>query len=52
MIGGAVFSIFARLLALAELEQMVGPNLRRRAQEVISAGASAGAYTGSATRWR
>jgi hypothetical protein len=39
MIGGAVFSIFARLLALAELEQLVGPSLRRRAQEVISVGA-------------
>lgn len=39
MIGGAVFSIFARLLALAELEQLVGPNWRRRAQEVISVGA-------------
>ena len=39
MIGGAVFSIFARLLALAELEQVVGPHWRRRAQEVISVGA-------------
>ncbi len=39
MIGGAVFSIFARLLGLAELEQLVGPHWRRRAQELIAAGA-------------
>jgi hypothetical protein len=39
MIGGAVFSIFARLLALAEVEQLVGPGIRRRTQEVISVGA-------------
>lgn len=39
MIGGAVFSIFARLLAVAELDQLLGPSWRRRMQEVISVGA-------------
>lgn len=39
MIGGAVFSIFARLLALAELEQLVGPSVRRRVQEILAVGA-------------
>ncbi|MEV6417612.1 hypothetical protein [Kribbella sp. NPDC051718] len=39
MIGGVVFSIFARLLASAEVEQLAGLNLRRRAQEIIAVGA-------------
>ncbi|WP_328996370.1 hypothetical protein OG394_17135 [Kribbella sp. NBC_01245] len=39
MIGGVIFSIFARLLALAEVEQLVGTNLRRRAQEIVTVGA-------------
>jgi hypothetical protein len=39
MIGGVVFSIFARLLALAEVEQLMGLNKRRFAQEIISVGA-------------
>lgn len=39
MIGGAVFSIFGRLLALAEVEQLMGPNVRRRIQEIICVGA-------------
>jgi hypothetical protein len=39
MIGGVVFSIFARLLALAEVEQLVGPNKRRLFQELVSVGA-------------
>src|SRR3954447_10320876 len=39
MIGGVVFSIFARLLALAEVEQLVGPNKRRIFQEIVSVGA-------------
>lgn len=39
MISGAVFSIFARLLALAELEQLVGPHWRRRMQEIMAVGA-------------
>lgn len=39
MIGGVVFSIFARLLALAELDQLVGPHWRRRVQEVMAVGA-------------
>ncbi|MEU8222142.1 hypothetical protein [Kribbella sp. NPDC048915] len=39
MIGGVVFSIFARLLALAEVEQLVGPNKRRLFQEIVSVGA-------------
>ncbi|HEY3562461.1 MAG TPA: hypothetical protein VGL05_33575 [Kribbella sp.] len=39
MIGGVVFSIFARLLALAEVEQLVGPNKRRLFQEMVSVGA-------------
>jgi hypothetical protein len=39
MIGGAVFSIFARLLAIAELDQLLGSNWRRRMQEIVSVGA-------------
>lgn len=39
MIGGVVFSIFARLLALAEVEQLIGINKRRRFQEIVSVGA-------------
>jgi len=39
MIGGVVFSIFARLLALAEVEQLVGPNKRRLFQEMVAVGA-------------
>ncbi|GAA2814858.1 hypothetical protein [Kribbella solani] len=41
MIGGVVFSIFARLLAIAEVEQLgpVWPNKRRLLQEVVSVGA-------------
>ncbi|HZX05586.1 hypothetical protein [Kribbella sp.] len=39
MIGGVVFSIFARLLAFAEVEQLVGPNKRRVFQEMVSVGA-------------
>ncbi|GAB3832126.1 hypothetical protein [Kribbella italica] len=39
MIGGVVLSIFARLLASAEVEQLVGSNLRRRFQEVVAVGA-------------
>jgi hypothetical protein len=39
MIGGVVFSIFARLLALAEVEQLVGLNKRRVFQEIVSVGA-------------
>ncbi|MEU4393655.1 hypothetical protein [Kribbella sp. NPDC023855] len=39
MIGGVVFSIFARLLASAEVEQLVGINLRRRFQEIVAVGA-------------
>ncbi|GAA1614598.1 hypothetical protein GCM10009789_80900 [Kribbella sancticallisti] len=39
MIGGAVFSIFGRLLALAEVEQLMGPNVRRLVQEIICVGA-------------
>ncbi|NIK61853.1 hypothetical protein [Kribbella shirazensis] len=39
MIGGVVFSIFARLLAQAEVEQLVGSNRWRRFQEMISVGA-------------
>ncbi|MEV5965395.1 hypothetical protein AB0L70_26735 [Kribbella sp. NPDC051952] len=39
MIGGVVFSIFARLLALAEVEQLIGLNKRRLFQEIVSVGA-------------
>ncbi|TCC45257.1 hypothetical protein E0H75_32710 [Kribbella capetownensis] len=39
MIGGVVFSIFARLLALAEVEQLLGINKRRLFQEIVSVGA-------------
>ncbi|MFG1624881.1 hypothetical protein [Kribbella sp. NPDC049227] len=39
MIGGVVFSIFARLLALAEVEQLIGTNKRRLFQEIVSVGA-------------
>jgi hypothetical protein len=39
MIGGVVFSIFARLLALAEVEQLIGINKRRLFQEIVSVGA-------------
>ena len=39
MIGGVVFSIFARLLASAEVEQLVGLNIRRRFQEIAAVGA-------------
>jgi hypothetical protein len=39
MIGGVVFSIFARLLALAEVEQLIGLNKRRLFQEFIAVGA-------------
>ena len=39
MIGGVVLSIFARLLASAEIEQLVGMNLRRRFQEIVCVGA-------------
>jgi hypothetical protein len=39
MIGGVVFSIFGRLLALAEVEQLVGAGKRRLFQEVVSVGA-------------
>jgi hypothetical protein len=39
MIGGVVFSIFARLLAQAEVEQLVGSTAFRRFQELISVGA-------------
>lgn len=39
MIGGVVLSIFARLLASAEVEQLVGINLRRRLQEIVAVGA-------------
>ncbi|HEY3515278.1 MAG TPA: hypothetical protein VGL36_39220, partial [Kribbella sp.] len=39
MIGGVVFSIFARLLAIAEVEQLVGLDKRRIFQEMVSAGA-------------
>ena len=39
MIGGVVFSIFARLLASAEVEQLVGINVRRRFQEIVCVGA-------------
>src|SRR6266508_45621 len=39
MIGGAVFSIFAAMLGLAEVEQLVGMNALRRGQEVVWAGA-------------
>ncbi len=39
MIGGVVLSIFARLLASAEVEQLVGINLRRRFQEIVAVGA-------------
>ncbi len=39
MIGGVVLSIFARLLASAEVEQLAGINLRRRLQEIIAVGA-------------
>ncbi|MET7279611.1 hypothetical protein ABZS29_15350 [Kribbella sp. NPDC005582] len=39
MIGGVVFSIFARLLAVAEVEQLMGMNKRRLFQEVASVGA-------------
>ncbi len=39
MIGGVVFSIFGRLLALAEVEQLVGSSKRRLFQEIVSVGA-------------
>ncbi|TDD17669.1 hypothetical protein E1218_27465 [Kribbella turkmenica] len=39
MIGGVVFSIFARLLALAEVEQLLGLNKRRLFQEIVAVGA-------------
>jgi hypothetical protein len=39
MIGGVVFSIFGRLLALAEVEQLMGTSKRRLFQELISVGA-------------
>ncbi|TCC28610.1 hypothetical protein [Kribbella sindirgiensis] len=39
MIGGVVFSIFARLLAIAEVEQLMGVNKRRLLQEIVSVGA-------------
>jgi hypothetical protein len=39
MIGGVVLSIFARLLASAEVEQLVGMNVRRRLQEIVCVGA-------------
>ncbi|HET6738827.1 MAG TPA: hypothetical protein VFH76_07835 [Kribbella sp.] len=39
MIGGVVFSIFARLLAQAEVEQLVGSTRFRRFQEFIAVGA-------------
>ncbi|WP_432946976.1 hypothetical protein ACQPXM_09690 [Kribbella sp. CA-253562] len=39
MIAGVVLSIFARLLASAEVEQLVGGNKRRRFQEVVAVGA-------------
>jgi len=39
MIGGVVFSIFARLLAVAEVEQLMGMNKRRLFQEIASVGA-------------
>ncbi|MFC9690768.1 hypothetical protein ACFTSF_19615 [Kribbella sp. NPDC056951] len=39
MIGGVVFSIFARLLAVAEVEQLMGMNKRRLFQEVAAVGA-------------
>ncbi|TWD82326.1 hypothetical protein FB561_3456 [Kribbella amoyensis] len=39
MIGGVVLSIFARLLASAEVEQLVGTNKRRRFQEIVAVGA-------------
>ncbi|MGW6276668.1 hypothetical protein [Kribbella sp. NPDC055071] len=39
MIGGVVFSIFARLLASAEVEQLAGMNKRRLFQEVTAVGA-------------
>ncbi|TCN44484.1 hypothetical protein EV644_101380 [Kribbella orskensis] len=39
MIGGVVLSIFARLLASAEVEQLAGINLRRRFQEIVAVGA-------------
>ncbi|MEV0286127.1 MULTISPECIES: hypothetical protein [unclassified Kribbella] len=39
MIGGVVLSIFARLLAIAEVEQLMGPNKRRLFQELVSVGA-------------
>jgi hypothetical protein len=39
MIGGVVFSILARLLALAEVEQLIGLDRRRLFQEIVSVGA-------------
>ncbi|ADB30865.1 hypothetical protein Kfla_1770 [Kribbella flavida DSM 17836] len=39
MIGGVVLSIFARLLASAEVEQLVGTNKRRRFHDVVAVGA-------------
>ncbi|ONI75619.1 hypothetical protein BWI15_07210 [Kribbella sp. ALI-6-A] len=39
MIAGVVLSIFARLLASAEVEQLVGSNKRRRFQEIVALGA-------------
>ncbi|TCO47151.1 hypothetical protein EV646_106391 [Kribbella antiqua] len=39
MIGGVVFSIFGRLLALAEVEQLIGLTKRRLFQEIVSVGA-------------
>ncbi|MEV6285876.1 hypothetical protein [Kribbella sp. NPDC051770] len=39
MIGGVVLSIFARLLASAEVEQLVGSNRWRRFQEIVAVGA-------------
>jgi hypothetical protein len=39
MIGGVVFSIFARLLASAEVEQLVGLNKLRLFQEIAAVGA-------------
>lgn len=39
MIGGVVFSIFARLLALAEVEQLIGLTKRRLFQEIVAIGA-------------
>jgi hypothetical protein len=39
MIAGVVLSIFARLLASAEVEQLAGSNKRRRFQEIVAVGA-------------